>query len=90
MKKNMDILNHIVDSLDIETFIACEDEEEGKRLGLAIMEGLGFKDTDIVFIEFLDSGARIRLRANIYKPGDSYGWLNGGKKDKMNGVFGNE
>jgi len=40
-----------------------------------MMDYLGFKDVDVVFIEFLGSGARIRLRANIYKPGDSYGWL---------------
>jgi hypothetical protein len=40
-----------------------------------MMDYLGFKDVDVVFIEFLDSGARIRLRANIYKPGDTYGWL---------------
>lgn len=70
------ILNHIIDSLDIETFIACETEEEGKRIGLAMMENLGFQDVDIVFIEFLGVGARIRIRANIYKPGDRYGWLN--------------
>jgi hypothetical protein len=76
MKKEINILERIVDSLDIETFIVCKSEEEGKRLGLAIMEKLGFKDTDVVFIEFLGSGARIRMRANIYKPGDSYGWLN--------------
>jgi hypothetical protein len=76
MNDDIEILNRIVDSLDVETFIACKSEEEGKRIGLAIMEKLGFKDTDIVFIEFLGSGARIRMRANIYKPGDSYGWLN--------------
>jgi len=76
MKKGINILERIVDSLDIETFIVCKSEEEGKRLGLAIMEKFGFKDIDIVFIEFLGSGARIRMRANIYKPGDSYGWLN--------------
>jgi hypothetical protein len=76
MKDDVDILNRIVDSMDIETFIVCKSEEEGKRLGLAIMEKIGFKDTDIVFIEFLGSGARIRMRANIFKPGDSYGWLN--------------
>ncbi len=76
MKKNKLILSQIIDSLDIETFIACQSEEEGKRIGLSIMEKLGFRDIDIVFIEFLGSGVRIRIRANIYKPGDTYGWLN--------------
>lgn len=75
MKDNFNVLSQIVDSLDIETFIVCKDEEEGKKLGLAMMKNLGFKDVDVVFIEFSGSGARIRLRANIYKPGDSYGWL---------------
>lgn len=73
--ENLDVFDSIVDSLDIETFIICHSEEEGRRIGLALMEQLGFRDTDIVFIEFLGSGARIRIRANIYKPGDSYGWL---------------
>lgn len=75
MKDDTNVLTRIVDSLDIETFIACKDEQEGRMIGLAIMEKLGFQDTDIVFIEFLSSGARIRMRANIYKPGDSYQWL---------------
>lgn len=75
MKNNFNALTRIVDSLDVETFIACKNEEEGRRLGLALMNKLGFQDVDIVFIEFLGSGARIRIRANIYKPGDCYGWL---------------
>lgn len=75
MKEDNNILTRIVDSLDIETFIACKNEEEGRMMGLAIMNKLGFRDTDIVFIEFLGCGARIRMRANIHKPGDSYGWL---------------
>ncbi len=90
MNKDIDILNRIVDSLDLETFIVCDTEEEGKRIGLAIMERLGFRDTDIVFIEFLGSGARIRLRANIYKPGDSYEWFNMCKKEKSDGVLEDE
>jgi len=82
MIKHVDFLDYILDSLDVETFIACKSEEEGKKLGLAMMENLGFKDVDVVFIEFLGSGARIRLRANIYKPGDSYGWLDLYQKNK--------
>ncbi len=74
--KKTDVFDRIVDSLDIETFIACQNEKEGRTIGLAIMEKLGFQDADIVFIEFLGPGARIRIRANIFKPGDSYGWMN--------------
>ena len=82
MEENFNVLSRIVDSLDMETFIACKSEEEGKKLGLAMIKNLGFKDVDVVFIEFLGSGARIRLRANIYKPGDSYGWLDLYKDNK--------
>lgn len=73
--KTMNALDRVVDSLDIETFIICQDEEEGKKLGCQLMKDLGFKDVDIVFIEYGDGGARIRIRANIFKPGDHYKWL---------------
>jgi len=74
--KKINVLNRIVDSLDIETFIVCQGEEEGKKLGYQLMKDLGFKDVDVVFIEYGNGGARIRLRANIFKPGDYYKWLN--------------
>ena len=39
--ESIDIFDKIVDSLDIETFIICQSEKEGRRIGLAIMEKLG-------------------------------------------------
>jgi len=69
-------LDRIVDSLDVETYIVCKNEEEGKKIGVQLMKVLGFKDVDIVFIEYGNGGARVRLRANIFKPGDHYRWLN--------------
>ena len=69
-------LAHVMDALDIETFLACESEEEGKALALALMKDLGFKDTDVVFIQFAGPGARVRVRAYINRPGDAYPWLN--------------
>ncbi|MFW5879849.1 MAG: hypothetical protein ACOCUV_03405 [bacterium] len=57
---------------------------------MAIMERLGFRDTEIIFIELLDSGARIRLGANTYKPGDSYEWFNMCKKEKSDSVLEDE
>jgi len=39
------------------------------------MKDSGFKDVDIGFIEYGNGGVRIRLRANIFMPGD-YKWLN--------------
>ena len=73
--KKINVLDRVVDSLDIETFIVCKNEEEGKKLGIQLMEDLGFKDVDVVFIEYGNGGARVRLRANIFKPGDHYKWL---------------
>jgi len=73
--KKINVLDRVVDSLDIETFIVCQDEEEGKKLGQQLMKDLGFRDTDVVFIEYGNGGARVRLRANIFKPGDHYKWL---------------
>lgn len=74
--KKINVLNRVVDSLDIETFIVCQGEEEGKKLGIQLMKDLGFRDTDVVFIEYGNGGARVRLRANIFKAGDYYKWLN--------------
>jgi len=69
------VLKHVMDALDVETFLVCESEEEGKNLGLTLMKDLGFKDVDIVFSEFIGVGARIRVRAYIHKAGDVYTWL---------------
>ena len=69
------VLKHVMDALDVETFLICESEEEGKNLGLTLMKDLGFKDVDIVFSEFIGVGARIRVRAYIHKAGDTYPWL---------------
>jgi len=74
--KKINVLNRIVDSLDVETFIVCKNEEEGKKLGIQLMKDLGFRDADVVFIEYGNGGVRVRLRANIFKPGDYYKWLN--------------
>jgi len=75
VKKNS-VLDRVVDSLDVETFIMCQNEEEGKKLGFQLMKDLGFKDVDVVFIEYGNGGVRVRLRANIFKAGDYYKWLN--------------
>lgn len=73
--EKINVLDRIVDSLDIETFIVCKNKVEGKKLGIQLMKSLDFKDTDVVFIEYGNGGARVRLRANIFKAGDHYKWL---------------
>lgn len=69
------IFSYVLDGLDIETFLVCMSEEEGKHLALTMMKEMGFKDIDIVFIRFQGSGVRVRIRAYINRPGDIYPWL---------------
>ena len=68
-------LTHVLDALDVETFLVCTSEAEGKNLALTLMKDLGFKDVDVVFIRFQGSGVRVRIRAYINRPGDNYPWL---------------
>lgn len=50
-------------------------ENEGKNLALTMMKDMGFQDVDVVFVKFQGSGARVRVRAYINRPGDKYPWL---------------
>lgn len=77
------ILDRIMDGMDIETFMVCSSEEEGRRLILQLFREMGFKDVDIVFIQFQGPGVRVRARAYVHRPGDSYGWLKEGNEGKM-------
>lgn len=65
----------VLDALDIETFLICENETEGKDMVYNFFEELGFKDVDIVFIQHEGPGVRVRARGYIYRPGDKYNWL---------------
>lgn len=78
-----DCYERILDAVDVETFFMCKDEEEGRALALKLLESFGLKDTDIVFIQHAGPGARIRARGYIYRAGDHYGWLEGGKTDEQ-------
>ncbi len=72
---NTNVLEKIMDAVDLETYLVCEDENEAEKITLELMTKLGFQDISIVFIEHRGPGARIRARGYIYKPGDHYGWL---------------
>lgn len=69
------ILDRIMDGLDIETFIVCSSEEEGRKLIIQLLKDWGFNDVDIVFSQFQGPGSRIRARAYVHRSGDYYGWL---------------
>lgn len=70
------VYEKVLDAVDIETFLICEDEDEGKGLITKMLEDMGFKDINIVFIQHNGPGARIRARGYVHKSGDRYGWLN--------------
>ena len=77
MKTNREIpqdsvLHRVMDAVDLETFIVCESETEGKGLALCLLRELGFSDGDVVSIAYNGVGVRVRLRGTLYKPGDEY------------------
>jgi hypothetical protein len=72
----MTALEHIMDAIDIETYLICKDENEGRMLALQLGKEMNIGDVDIMFMEFDGYGMRVRLRKYIYKPGDNYKYLN--------------
>jgi len=72
---NESALNRVIDGIDIETYLACQNEEEGKFLARKLGEELNLGEIDVVFSEFDGFGVRVRLRKYVVKPGDKYNWL---------------
>jgi len=68
-------LDSVVDSLDIETFIACSTEAEAREIAEAMIAEMNLPHGDIVFLEHQGWGARIRLRTYVHRPGDHYRWM---------------
>ena len=68
------IFNKVVDAVDLETVVVCRDETEARGIGFELLKALGFKDGDIVSVEFTGMSARLRLRGNVFEPGDEYCW----------------
>jgi hypothetical protein len=68
-------MDHVVDALDVETFLVCGSAEEAKALAECLIEELRLAHGDIVFLEFLGWGARVRIRTYVHHPGDHYHWL---------------
>jgi len=77
----VDAKSKVVDALDVETFLICSSEEEGRRTAAGLMQSMGLKDFDLVYIQQEGIGARVRLRAYVNRPGDRYTWLEGGGPD---------
>lgn len=77
------VLDRVMDALDLETFLVCKDEEEGRNLTLGLMQELGFQDVDIVFLEHEGPGVRVRARAYVHRSGDKYRWLAVGEGEEV-------
>ncbi len=73
-------IEKIVDALDIETFLLCNNEEEAKELAGQLIRELNLPGGDIVFLEHKGLGARVRIRSYIHHPGDHYRWLEKGEQ----------
>ena len=68
-------LDKIMDAVDVETFLVCNSEQEGRNLMLNLLKEMGFTNVDVVFVQHVGLGARIRGRAYVHRPADHYRWL---------------
>jgi hypothetical protein len=68
-------ISRVVDAIDVETYLVCDSKEEGGRLGVQLLKDLGFTDVDAVYVGYANGGARVRLRANVHRPGAAYAWM---------------
>jgi hypothetical protein len=68
-------VSKVLDTIDLETYLVCRDEQEGKILALKLGHELNLGDVDIMFHEFDGYGMRVRLRKYVYRPGNEYHWL---------------
>lgn len=67
--------DRIVDALDVESFILCENEQEARQLIARLLASMGFERHVIVSLDFNGPGAHFRARAYVNQPGDRYTWL---------------
>lgn len=72
-------LDRVCDTIDIETFLICQNEDDAKDIAYKLASELNLGRCDIVFLEHKGLGARVRLRSYIHHPGDHYNWLEGGE-----------
>lgn len=68
-------MERVMDAIDIETYLVCNDANEGKKLALQLGQEMNLGEIDIMYQEFDGYGVRLRLRKYIYKPGTMYKYL---------------
>jgi len=68
-------MSRIMDGIDIETYLTCQNEEEGKFIARKLGQEMNLGEVDVMFSEFDGFGVRVRLRKYVVKPGDKYTWI---------------
>ena len=68
-------ISHVIDAIDIETYLLCSSLQEGHELSRRLGRELNLGDVDVMFEEFDGYGVRVRLRAMIHRPSARYSWL---------------
>jgi predicted ATP-grasp superfamily ATP-dependent carboligase len=77
------VFKYVADAIDLEFFLVVSDEEEARKVSIEIVRSLGLPDPDVVFVESMNSGSRVRVRSYINRVGSRYSWLSlggGGEK----------
>jgi hypothetical protein len=78
----MKAIDKVMDAIDIETYIVCSDNHEGKSLALQLGRELNLNEVDIMYQEFDGYGVRVRMRKYIHRPGGNYSYLSKGGPDE--------
>ena len=68
-------MSRVIDGIDIETYLTCQNEEEGKYFARKLGQEMNLGEIDVMYSEFDGFGVRVRLRKYIVKPGDKYAWI---------------
>ena len=79
-KPELEALISVVDAMDVETCLFCEDEAEARKLILKLLGGLGFEDVDVVSVVHRERVARVRARVYVSRPWAAYAWLGEAKR----------
>jgi len=71
----MSALNNVIDAVDVETYLLCNDAHDGHRLALQLGNEMNLGNVDIMFEEYDGYGVRVRIRKYIHRPAQKYHWL---------------
>lgn len=74
-------LSHVIDAIDVETYLVCSSAQEGHELARRLGREMQLGEVDVMFEEFDGFGVRIRLRAMIHRPAARYSWLGESEKE---------